>query len=104
MDLGNTINSIRKQKGIRQGELADRIGLTQTYLSQIENNKRDPNLATLKKIGDALSMPLPILFFLALDESDIPERKKVAFKLIGPSVKSMLSEFFVSDLFKNDKV
>lgn len=104
MDLGYTINSIRKQKGIRQGELANMIGLTQTYLSQIENNKRDPNLATLKKISEALAMPLPIIFFLSLDESDIPDRKKVAFKLIGPSVKSMLSEFFISDLFKNDKI
>ena len=39
MNLGITINSIRKQRGINEGELAELTGLTQAYMSQIEKNK-----------------------------------------------------------------
>lgn len=102
MNLGVTIYRVRKQRGINQGELAELTGLTQAYMSQIEKNRKEPNLSTLRKIGEALSMPLPILFFLSLDESDIPEKKHEAFKVIGPSMKSMLSEFFVMEVEKYD--
>jgi transcriptional regulator with XRE-family HTH domain len=74
MNLGNAIQSVRKHKGIKQGDMVERTKLTQGYLSQIENNKKDPNLSSLKKISDALEVPLPVIFFLALDNEDIPEK------------------------------
>lgn len=95
MQLGATINTVRKQRGFNQGELADMIGMTQSYMSLIEKDKKEPNLTTLKKISEALNLPLPILFFLSLDNDDIPERKQEAFNLIGPSLRSMIGEFFI---------
>lgn len=95
MNLGDTIHRLRKQKGVAQIELAKMAGITQAYLSGIENNKREPNLSTLKKLSETLDIPLPIIFFLSLDENDIPERKIEAFKMIAPSVKSYLSQLFV---------
>ncbi len=38
-----TLKVIRKGKQIRQTDLADSIGITQTYISQIENGKRNPS-------------------------------------------------------------
>ncbi|MFN5848632.1 MAG: helix-turn-helix domain-containing protein, partial [Chitinophagales bacterium] len=70
MNLGVTIKKIRQQKGQSQIEFASVVGITQTYLSQIENDVREPNLSTLKKISTHLALPLPILFFLALSETD----------------------------------
>ncbi len=104
MNLGATINHIRKSRGLKQGELAKLTGLTQTYLSLIEKNKREPNLTALKKIGNALSVPLPILFFLSLDESDIPKKKLESFEKIGPILKSILSQYFVDEHWENDKI
>ena len=66
MDLGKTIKKIRKQKRQTQGEFALSCGITQTYLSQIESNLKEPNLSTLKSISESLNVPLPILFFLSL--------------------------------------
>ena len=94
MDIGTTIKNIRKRKGLTQGDLAIESGITQTYLSQIENNLKDPTVSTLKKISVRLQIPLPILFFLSIDENDIPSEKKETFQLIGNSMKSMINEFF----------
>jgi len=96
MNLGNTIKSVRKQKGLKQNQFADLCEITQSYLSQIENNLKEPNLSTLKIISIQLDTPLPILFFLSLDNSDIEPSKEKAFQMIAPSIKSLINEFFVA--------
>lgn len=96
MNLGNAIKSVRKQKGYNQNQFSILCNITQAYLSQIENNHRDPNLSTLKTISSNLNTPLPILFFLSLDHSDIEPTKIDSFERIAPSVKSLISEFFVT--------
>ena len=96
MDLGTTIKSVRKQKGLKQNQFAELCEITQSYLSQIENNLKDPNLSTLKIISIQLNTPLPILFFLSLDNSDIDPSKEKAYEMIAPSIKSLINEFFVA--------
>ena len=94
MDLGNVIKNARKQKKFTQNEFASLCGITQTYLSLIENNLKEPNLSTLKTIGEKLNIPLPILFFLSMTEGDIQPNKRKAFQIVSPSVKSLVNEFF----------
>jgi transcriptional regulator with XRE-family HTH domain len=94
MNLGTTIKNFRIQKGIKQNSLAEQCDITQTYLSQIENNVKEPNLSTLKVICKHLGIPVPVLFFLSLDEKDIKPEKRASYKHIEPSIKSMISEFF----------
>lgn len=94
MDLGNIIKNIRKQKGQTQVEFALSCGITQTYLSQIESNLKEPNLSTLKSISDCLNVPLPILFFLSMTEDDVPQNKRKAFQIVSPSINSLVNEFF----------
>lgn len=95
MNLGNTIKELRQKLGFRQNEFAEKCNLTPAYLSQIENNLREPNLSTLKTISNSLEIPLPIMFFLSLDEADIQPAKKNAYDFIAPSLKSMVNEFFL---------
>lgn len=95
MDLGTTIKNIRKQRGLTQEEFATKCSISQTYLSQVENNQREPNLSTLKAIGEELKVPLPILFFLSLTDEDVQPAKRKAFSIVNPSVKSLVNEFFV---------
>jgi len=92
MDLGSTIKNIRKQKGIKQNTLAEICKISQTYLSQIENNQKEPNISTLKTICSNLNISLPILFFLSIDEKDISEKKRQAFNIINPSIKTLVNE------------
>lgn len=94
MDLGTTIKNIRNQKKLTQQKLAALSGITQTYLSQIEGNLKDPNLATLKDISNVLNVPLPIIFFLSIRKDDVPPHKREAFEIVNPSIQSLVNEFF----------
>lgn len=97
MNIGHVIKRIRKEKDIKQGEFSKQCGITQTYLSLIENNKKEPNITTLKTIATNLNIPLQILLFLSLDEKDIPERKKDIYKILEPSIKNMINQIYVND-------
>jgi transcriptional regulator with XRE-family HTH domain len=92
MDLGKTIKSIRQAKGIKQNTFAKLCDISQTYLSQIESNQKEPNISTLRSICKNLKISLPILFFLALDENDIPKNKRQAFAILSPTIKTLVNE------------
>jgi len=100
MNIGATIKDIRKEKGIKQAELAESCSITQSYLSNIESNKKEPALSTLKDISEQLNLPLPILFFLSMDEDDVEPKKKDLFNSLGKIMKTTLKETFV----KNDTI
>ena len=51
--------------------LAERTLLSQSYLSMIESNKREPTLSTIGKIAKALEVPVPIVMFLAAEKDDL---------------------------------
>lgn len=90
MKIGNIIKVARKKIGLSQGQLADRCSITVTYLSLIENDKKEPTISLLRTIAENLKLPLPILLFLSLDDEDIPESKKEFFNIVKPSIDSML--------------
>lgn len=94
MNLGSTIKKIRKEKGLTQKAFALECDITQTYLSQIESNQKEPNLSTLKSISAKLKVPLPILFFLSMTEEDVQPEKRAGFNHLSPSINSFLNEFF----------
>lgn len=48
--LGALIYAARKEKGMTQEELAEKIGSTKSYISKIENDIKEIRLSTLKKI------------------------------------------------------
>lgn len=45
-----------------------------------------------------LHLPLPILYFLSLEKDDIEERKRDAYELLMPSIKSLVNQFFSDNL------
>ena len=60
MDL-SILKAIRRGKDIRQTDLAKDIGITQTYLSLIETNKRNPSLRLFEDICTQLDCELKII-------------------------------------------
>lgn len=93
MKIGNAIEEIRKLKKVTQLELATKSNITQSYLSLIENNKKEPNLKTLKEISNSLNIPLPFLLLFSVDNEDISESKQQTFSVILPLLKSLLKEY-----------
>lgn len=97
MNVGQTIKDFRKKKGIKQGDFSKMCEITQTYLSLIESNQKEPNLSLLKTISENLEVPLPILVFLSLDINDVPDGKKDLYKILEPSLKDMVTQIYTND-------
>lgn len=55
--LGATVRSIRSSAGLTMSALAQRAGVTQPYVSQLERGAIAPSLATLYRLGSALGVP-----------------------------------------------
>ena len=96
MNIGQAIRNIRKERTpqLNQAEFASYIGITQTYLSQIETGSKTPNISVLESISKKFEIPLPIIFWFSLEEIDIAEHKKEYFRFLKPTVDSMIDEFF----------
>ena len=54
--VGNNIKKIRKEKNISQKDMAKKLNMPSSTYSNYENNNREPNALTLKKIADVLSV------------------------------------------------
>lgn len=54
--VGDNCASLRKERGWTQEELAERSGLTQQYLSDLERGKRNPTIVTIYEIAQALDV------------------------------------------------
>ena len=54
--LGNNIQTIRKFRGMKQQELADKIGINMQSLSKIERGLNYPAYETLEKIMEVLDV------------------------------------------------
>lgn len=55
-DIGNKIKEIRTRLGISQKELADKVDLTPSFISQLENNQISPSLSSFLQIAEALGI------------------------------------------------
>jgi transcriptional regulator with XRE-family HTH domain len=63
--IGRRIRAIRREKRLTLDEVAAKTGFAKSYLSQIENLKREPPISTLTKIAFVLGVDI---FFLISGE------------------------------------
>ena len=54
--LGRNLKRIRKAKGITQGDIVRALNVGRGYISNIENGKMNPTLATIAKLAKALGI------------------------------------------------
>ena len=79
-NLGVCIRSLRKSKKITLVQMAEKTGLSQPYLSQIENNKKGtPSPELLRTISEALEVDYFELMVQAgyLSTEEANNRKKI---------------------------
>jgi transcriptional regulator with XRE-family HTH domain len=66
--IGERIRNVRKDKDLSLNELARRTGFAKSYLSQIENLKREPSISALSQIAHVLDVD--VLFLLSGETQD----------------------------------
>ena len=60
--FGDDIKRLRKNKGLKQQEIAELLGVKQNTYSDWENGKTDPSFENLVKLADLLDVSLDWLF------------------------------------------
>ena len=58
----NKMRELRKEKRLKQVELAEKVGVFQSELSEIETGVRKPNVYLAKRIARALGVSLDEIF------------------------------------------
>lgn len=67
VNFGAIIKKYREQLDVTQKELANSLKVTATYLSAVENGRKEPSLALIKKICSNLKLPEEVLFWESVD-------------------------------------
>ena len=62
--MKNNIKQLRKQAGLRQEDMAQKLGVTRQTIIAIENDKYNPTLELAMKIARLLGRPVEEIFFL----------------------------------------
>ena len=107
LNMGTKIKKLRKAKGLTLKEISKKVGLSTSLISQIENDKVTPSIATLFKIANLLGKKTS--FFLDDDkeglylESPVVKRmertilhsknSKIRYELLNPKLRDAKVEF-----------
>lgn len=87
---GINIKRAREKKDITLRELARKVGVSASLLSQVETGKASPSLATLKNIADALEVTVGALIGegrLPKDNLVVTERERKSLNRIGKRMR-----------------
>jgi transcriptional regulator with XRE-family HTH domain len=76
--FGRALKTVRQYHRLSQSELADRTGISKSYLNEIERGHKEPSLDILRKYSEFFDVPLSSLMLFAerADGSSI-ERARV---------------------------
>ena len=77
MNLGSRIARLRKEKGITQQQLADRIYVADKTISSWESNRTEPNLEMIIKISEILEGSAGYLIYGDNPKNDIETEIKI---------------------------
>jgi len=83
---------MRTASGIRQKEIASKIGVTANYVSMVEAGKREPSVAFLKQIARVIGVPVGLFFLWAEDRGEDSPKSH-------PQLRTLLTELETMYLF-----
>ncbi|MDU4724860.1 helix-turn-helix transcriptional regulator [Clostridium sp.] len=97
MKIGSNIKLYRKQKGLTQKQLAEKIGTTDSAITRYESDSREPSIETITKIAAALEVPVGKLIeynTFNLTDSDAEKVDTYIDLIIGiPELKPLIPIF-----------
>lgn len=92
-NLGEKLRALRKAQGLTTQQLANKVAVSQSYISRFENNRAIPDVALLSDILKALDSDLASFFaeeeILPVDLLQLIE----TIKTLSPEARIKLNEF-----------
>ena len=96
LQLGTRIRGIRQARHLTLRDVADRAGVTESFLSQVERDVTSPSIATVHRIARALDLSIAQLFAEEAEPGRVvrrAERRRVAY----PGLRAV-DEFLTSNM------
>ena len=89
MQQGPLVKKLRIFKKLSQQVLADKVGIKQPYLSEIERSTKTMSVDTLHKMCNALDVSVGTFTLLSLENNDFKanELNKELFDSIKPDIR-----------------
>jgi transcriptional regulator with XRE-family HTH domain len=96
LQLGTRIRSLRQARHLTLREVADRAGVTESFLSQVERDVTSPSIATVHRVARALGLSIAQLFAEDAETGRVVRRearRRIAYPGLGA-----VDEFLTSNL------
>lgn len=87
--LGEALRLLRTFHDLNQTETALRLGISKSYLSEIENGEKQPTLALLEKYSIEFNIPVSSIMFFA-ESVDRNTPFEAARSMIAPKIVKLL--------------
>ena len=71
MDIAEQIKKIRKEKGLSQQELADKLSMNRVQYNRIETGKSDPTMNILQRIATVLDINVVEFFEAKNNDTEV---------------------------------
>ena len=94
MKLGTAIKLIRTSSGLKQKDVATKLGVTSNYVSLLESGNREPSVSLLKKMATIFGVPVG-LFFLWVGNDPASSKKNI------DQLRSLLAQLEAMYVFAN---
>jgi transcriptional regulator with XRE-family HTH domain len=82
--LGEKIREVRQKAKLTLNDLANKTGLTASYISQVERGLIDPSISSLRRISAALDVPLYVFLTEETEQQHVLIRANERIKLNLP--------------------
>ncbi|HEY1631776.1 MAG TPA: helix-turn-helix transcriptional regulator [Rhizomicrobium sp.] len=86
--LSEALRLIRVFHDVKQNDLADRFGISKSYLSEIENGKKSPSIEIIEKYSSEFQIPASSILFFS---ENLSGKSKAADKARGAIAKKILN-------------
>jgi len=94
ISIGKTIRRLRIEREISQQDLARDAGLTPSFLSLVENDRRQPSLIVIRRLADALAIPEEILIW---DAVELPQNLGEQDRRLCETAKLIVRRFYEAE-------
>jgi len=82
MGFGKQLAELRKRHHLKQKELAEKLNVSQQVISNIENDKTNPDVELLRKIADLYGMSMDRIIGRDFSEDDSDSIEKEIMKIL----------------------
>lgn len=86
--IAQIIQNARKQKGLKQAQLAERVGISEKHLSKIETGKNYPALDNFLRMVEILNLSMKDFGLDNVD--DVSLKRQYLYKIINTSSEKQI--------------